>query len=44
MGNQMRLAAAPLAVLFAVLTLAPASADEGMWTLDAFPADRVEKA
>ena len=40
----MRLSAAPLAVLLVVLTLAPASADEGMWTLDAFPADRVEKA
>jgi Peptidase S46 len=43
MGNQMRLSAAPLAVLLVVLTLAPASADEGMWTLDAFPAARVEK-
>jgi hypothetical protein len=44
MGNQMCLSAAPLAVLLVVLTLAPASADEGMWTLDAFPGDRVEKA
>jgi hypothetical protein len=44
MGNQMRLSTAPLAVLLVVLTLAPASADEGMWTLDAFPADQVKKA
>jgi Peptidase S46 len=44
MGNQMRLSAAPLALLVVVLTLCPAHADEGMWTLDAFPADRVEKA
>src|SRR5271170_4014904 len=44
MGNQMYLSPAPLAVLLVVLTLAPAPADEGMWTLDAFPADRVEKA
>jgi hypothetical protein len=41
MGNQMRLPAAPLAVL--LVALAPARADEGMWTLDAFPAARVEK-
>ncbi len=40
----MRLFAVPLAVSLVVLSLAPASADEGMWTLDAFPADRVEKA
>jgi hypothetical protein len=40
----MRLSAVLLAVLLVVLTLAPASADEGMWTLDAFPGDRVEKA
>ncbi len=36
--------AAPLVVLLSVLTLAAASADEGMWTFDAFPAERVEKA
>ena len=39
----MRLSTAPLAVLLVVLTLAPAPADEGMWTLDAFPADQVKK-
>src|ERR1700691_3799984 len=44
MGNQMRLSAVLLAVLLVFLTLAPASADKGMWTLDAFPGDRVEKA
>jgi hypothetical protein len=44
MGNQMRLPAAPLAVLLLVLALAPARADEGMWTFDAFPAARVKKA
>jgi Peptidase S46 len=43
MGNQMRLPAAPLAVLLVAHALAPARADEGMWTLDAFPAARVEK-
>jgi hypothetical protein len=40
----MRLSPAPLAALLVVLTLAPAPADEGMWTLDAFPADQVKKA
>ena len=40
----MRLSAAPLAVLIVLLPLAPATADEGLWTFDAFPADRVEKA
>jgi peptidase S46-like protein len=42
--NRTRLSAVVLAVLLVVLTLAPASADEGMWTLDAFPGDQVEKA
>jgi Peptidase S46 len=32
------------AVLILAAALAPASADEGMWTLNNFPADRVEKA
>jgi hypothetical protein len=40
----MRRSAAPIAALFSILSLAAASADEGMWTFDAFPADRVEKA
>jgi hypothetical protein len=44
LGNQMRLSAVLLAVLLVILTFAPASADEGMWTLDDFPANRVEKA
>jgi Peptidase S46 len=44
MGTQMRLSAAPLAVPLVVLTLARAPADEGMWTLDSFPAARIEKA
>jgi Peptidase S46 len=40
----MRRSAAPIAALFSILPLAAASADEGMWTFDAFPAERVEKA
>jgi hypothetical protein len=40
----MRRSAAPLAVLFSLFALAAASADEGMWTLNAFPADQVGKA
>jgi hypothetical protein len=46
----MRFAAAPLAALLAALLAplalepTPAPADEGMWTFDDFPADRVEKA
>lgn len=42
----MRFAAAPLSGLLAALAVAfsPAAADEGMWTFNDFPADRVEKA
>jgi len=40
----MRRSTAPLAALFSVLTITSAAADEGMWTFDAFPAERVEKA
>lgn len=37
------LAAALAAVLLAALAAAPAGADEGMWTLDAFPRERVAR-
>src|ERR1700675_3308251 len=43
-GDQMRRSPAPLAAFFALVTLAPAFADEGMWTFDAFPSERVDKA
>jgi hypothetical protein len=48
MGIFMRFAAAPLAGLLATITLAlspaPAPADEGMWTFNDFPSERVAKA
>jgi hypothetical protein len=40
----MRRSPAPLAAFLALVALGPACADEGMWTFDAFPSERVDKA
>jgi peptidase S46-like protein len=40
----MRRSIAPFVACFIIIALAPARADEGMWTFDAFPSERVAKA